>query len=566
MKETAMTSRWYYPKKKTLIQAARGIIPADILFTDAEIFNPFTGTWEDSSFAVSSGIVTGIGSYRAKKEVNLKKKRVVPGLIDAHVHIESSLLAPPEFSRLVASRGTTTIIADPHEIANVRGIDGIRFMLSFRGSLPLDLFIMLPSCVPATPRDAGGAVLPAEDLALFAGEEGVLGLGEVMNVAGVLNADLDITRKLELFSLIDGHAPLLSGKDLNAYILAGIQSDHESTGAEEARQKLERGMYLFVREGSAERNIAAISPLITRWNCPRCTFATDDRHVDMLVDEGHIDDCIRKAVAGGVELEAALRMATLTPAERFRLDDRGALVPGRVADFCLLEKGRIFSVEKVFRRGIIPDLASPVPCIPVNGRFGCNAPQPDDISLKGSGTAKVIGLVPGQIVTESLDLPVEADGIPDTGRDLLKAVVCNRYQAGRIGTALVHGFVLTRGAIAGSVSHDSHNVVAVGVEDQDICRAIALVIRSGGGLAVVSNEEESVLPLPCAGLMSIQPYETVYDSLAELNDHIERLGGIDNALMYLSFLALSVIPRLRITDRGLFDSEKYQDVPVFTGR
>jgi adenine deaminase len=466
----------------------------------------------------------------------------------------------------VASHGTTTIIADPHEIANVCGADGIRFMLSFRGLLPLDLFIMLPSCVPATPRDTGGAVLRAGDLAPFAGEDGVLGLGEMMDVAGVLNGDPDVFRKLDLFSLIDGHAPLLSGKDLNAYIIAGIQSDHESTGAEEARQKLERGLYLFVREGSAERNIAAISPLITRWNCPRCAFATDDRHVDMLVDEGHIDDCIRKAVAGGVELEAALRMATLTPAERFRLDDRGALVPGRVADFCLLEKGRIFSVEKMFRRGIIPDLASPVPCIPVPGRFGCNAPQPDDISLQGSGMAKVIGLVPGQIITERLDLPVRADSVPDIRQDILKAVVCNRYKAGRIGTALVHGFLLSRGAIAGSVSHDSHHVVAAGVEDQDICRAIALVIRSGGGLAVVSGDEESVLPLPCAGLMSIEPYEAVYDSLAELNDHIERLGGIENAFMYLSFLALSVLPRLRITDRGLFDSEVYQDIPVFAGR
>ena len=262
MKETAMTSPWNNIGRKTLIPAARGVVPADILFTNADIFNPFTGTWEDTSFAVSDGIVIGIGSYRAKKEVNLNKRRVIPGLIDAHVHIESSLLAPPEFARLVASHGTTTIIADPHEIANVCGADGIRFMLSFRGSLPLDLFIMLPSCVPATPRDAGGAILSAGDLGLFAGQDGVLGLGEIMNVSGVLNAEPDILLKLDLFPLIDGHAPLLTGKDLNAYIIAGIQSDHESTGAMEAREKLERGMYLFVREGSAERNIRQISPII----------------------------------------------------------------------------------------------------------------------------------------------------------------------------------------------------------------------------------------------------------------------------------------------------------------
>jgi len=563
MKETAMTSPWNNIGRKTLIPAARGVVPADILFTNADIFNPFTGTWEDTSFAVSDGIVIGIGSYRAKKEVNLNKRRVIPGLIDAHVHIESSLLAPPEFARLVASHGTTTIIADPHEIANVCGADGIRFMLSFRGSLPLDLFIMLPSCVPATPRDAGGAILSAGDLGLFAGQDGVLGLGEIMNVSGVLNAEPDILLKLDLFPLIDGHAPLLTGKDLNAYIIAGIQSDHESTGAMEAREKLERGMYLFVREGSAERNIRQISPIISRWNCPRCAFATDDRHVDMLVDAGHIDDCIRKAVACGVELEAALRMATLTPAERFRLDDRGALVPGTVADFCLLEKGRTFSVETTFRRGSVSDLTSPATCSPISGRFRCRAPLPDDISLEGSGPARVIGLVPGQIITDRLTIPIEAETIPDTEHDILKSVVCNRYAADRFGTALVHGFSLSRGAIAGSVSHDSHHIVAVGVEDQDICRAISLVIRSGGGLAVVSSDEESFLSLECAGLMSVQPYQVVYHSLANLKAHIKRIGGIDDALMYLSFLALSVIPRLRITDQGLFDSDRFEYVSVF---
>jgi adenine deaminase len=555
----------YNPGRKTLIPAARGIVPADILFTNAEIFNPFTGDWEDTSFAVSDGIVIGIGSYRAKKEVDLKKNRVVPGLIDAHVHIESSLLAPPEFSRIVASHGTSTVIADPHEIANVCGADGIRYMLSFRGPLPLDLFIMLPSCVPTTSQDKGGAVLDAGDLAPFVGQDGVLGLGEMMNVQGVLNIDPAVFHKLDLFSLIDGHAPLLSGIDLNAYIIAGIQSDHECTSTREALEKLERGMYLFVREGSAERNIRSISPVITRWNCPRCAFATDDRHVDMLVDEGHIDDCIRKAVACGVEEEAALRMATLTPAERFRLDDRGALVPGRIADFCLLHKGRTFSVEKTFRRGKLSDLAGPVECSPISGRFGCRAPQPADISLHGSGTARIIGLVPGQIITDSLAVPVEADKIPDTERDILKVVVCNRYAADRFGTALVHGFSLSRGAIAGSVSHDLHHIVAVGVEDQDICRAISLVVRTGGGLVVVSDDKESLLPLECAGLMSVQPYEVVYHSLTNLKSHIERIGGINEALMYLSFLTLSVIPRLRITDRGLFDSERFQDVPVFSG-
>jgi len=549
--------------RESLVPVALGSSPADMLFENAELFNPFTCEWSPVDFAVKDGIVLGTGRYRAHTTIDLKGRRVVPALIDAHVHIESSLLSPPEYARLVAKHGTTTVIADPHEIANVCGADGLEFMQGWRGKVPIDLFFMLPSCVPATALDRGGAVLGAGDLRAFAGREGVIGLGEVMNVPGVLSRDPGVMEKISLFPIVDGHAPLLSGQDLNAYILAGVQSDHESTGIDEAREKLERGMYLFIREGSTEKNIRAIIPLVTGKTASRCSFCTDDRHADLLVSAGHIDDCIRRAVGYGLEEEIAIRMATLSPTERFLLNDRGAISPGRIADFCLLADGKEFRVEKTFRGGVLPDLETPVPCPPLDGRFACVAPGPADIALSGSGPCRVIGLVPHQIITGSLTFPVDDGDIPDTGRDILKTVVCSRYRKGEIGTALVHGFGIQAGAVAGSISHDSHNIIAVGADDAAICRAIGLVIQNEGGLVVVNGGEESVLPLPCAGLMSVLPYGDVSNALGRLNRHVAAIGGRDETFMYLSFLALTVIPSLRVTERGLFDVEAFSDVPLW---
>jgi len=550
--------------RQDLIDTARGFRTTGTLFRNAEVFNPFTGEWQLTDFAVEKGRVTGTGHYRAHTEVDLKGRRVVPGLIDSHVHIESSLLCPSEFARLVAGHGTTTVIADPHEIANVCGASGIDYMLSYRGKIPLDLFIMLPSCVPATPSDIGGAVLEAEDLAVFREREGVIGLGEVMNVPGVLGSDPALFRKLDLFTIIDGHAPLLTGKDLSAYIAAGIQSDHECTSASEAREKIRKGMFVYLREGSTERNIRSLLPAVTRENSNRVSFATDDRHVDMIFDQGHIDDCIRKAISSGLEPEVALRMATLSPAERFGLHDRGALAPGRVADFCVLSPGEEFIVDQTFRRGLPVRTDTGLPCIPMAGKFQTNPPRPGDISLQGSGMARVIGIVPDQIISVPLVYDVDPDDVPDTNRDLLKVVVCSRYHPGRIATGLVHGFSLAEGAMAGSVSHDAHNVIAVGVSDDEICRAMARVIEAQGGLAVVSDTRVSLLPLPCAGLMSAEPYERVYSDLQSLNRHLRDIGAIDQAFMHLSFLALTVIPHLRITDRGLFDVDAFAHVPVYT--
>jgi adenine deaminase len=559
-----MVTDQFSSSRKNIVDAALGVRTSDIVFRNAEIFNPFTSEWETTDFAVKDGMVSGTGVYVGNADQDLKGRRVVPGLIDSHVHTESSLLCPPEFGRLVAAHGTTTVITDPHEIANVCGSQGIEFMLSCLPKLPIDMFVMLPSCVPATPFDVGGAVLEATDLAVFKGRTGVLGLGEVMNVPGVLKGDPDLYRKLDLFVLIDGHAPLLSGYNLSAYLAAGIQSDHECTDLSEVREKLKKGMFIYLREGSTERNIRVIIPAITMKNVSRFSFATDDRHVDMLLEEGHIDDCIRKAVAYGLELDIALRMATLSAAERFGLHDRGALAPGRVADFCVLAPGTEFRVEKTFRRGIPVGATPPqAPCPQVSGRFGSIPPRPEEIVLDGYGRANVIGLIPRQIVTSRLTFSIGPGAIPDKERDILKAVVCNRYRAGRIGTGLVHGFGLTTGAIAGSISHDAHNVVAVGVHDQDICRAISLVIAAGGGLAVVDGGQESLLRLECAGLMSVKPYEEVYDTLIALKSHVNLIGGIEDAFMYLSFLALTVVPSLRITDRGMFDVEACSEVPIF---
>ncbi|MDD1705731.1 MAG: adenine deaminase [Methanoregulaceae archaeon] len=549
----------------SLIQAARGLTYADILFTNAVVFNPFIGEWEQTGFAVKDGVVIGPGRFRARHRIDLKGRRVVAGLIDAHVHIESSLLSPPEFARLVSEHGATTVFADPHEIANVCGTGGIDFMLGWRGRIPIDLFIMLPSCVPATPLDMGGAALGPRDLAGYKGRDGILGLGEVMNVQGVFSEDPDMMEKIRLFPLVDGHAPLLSGKELNAYIAAGIQSDHESSGYDEAGEKLERGMFLFIREGSTEKNIPAIIPLVSWKNVSRCSFATDDRHADILERDGHIDDCIRKAVASGLEEELAIRMATLSAAERFSLNDRGALSPGRIADFCILAPGKEFLVEKTFRRGALVVPGPPASCPPLGGRFCCEAPAVQDIAVAGKGSALVIGLVPHQIITRRIVCHIDPGDIPDTRKDILKAVVCSRYRKGRVGTGLVHGFGFTSGAIAGSVSHDSHNIVAVGSRDDDLIRAIDLVIRNQGGLVVVSGKDSTVLPLGCAGLMSVQRYEEVCNSLRRLNKHTEEIGGREDSFMYLSFLALSVIPSLRITERGLFDVDRFMDVPVFSG-
>jgi adenine deaminase len=548
-----------------LIAAARGIVPADIVYRNAEIFDAFSGGWEHADLAVKGDTIVGIGrSYQGLREQDLHGRYLLPGLIDAHVHIESSLLLPHEYARLVARHGTTTVIADPHEIANVAGIAGIEFMLSGREQAATDILFMLPSCVPAIPADVGGAVLDASALAPFIGREGVLGIGEMMNVPGVLEGNPKVLAKLALSGIRDGHAPLLSGNDLNAYILAGLQSDHECTNRDEAEEKLRRGMYIYIREGSTEHNIAALVPLVTAANVSRCCFATDDCHADLLEHDGHIDRCIRRAVACGLEPELAIRMATLSAAERFGLADRGALAPGRRADLCVIDNLKDVTVLRTIlsgREAPITIRGVPLPALPPGIR--CSTPSSRQIRITGAGRARVIGLVPRQIITETLRFDIEADSVPDRSRDVLKAVVCNRYGQPRIGIGLVHGFGFTHGAIAASIAHDAHNIVAVGVEDKEILRALDGVIRAQGGMAAVIGKNITLLPLDCGGLMSTLPYPDVVGRLDNLHVITSEMEGIDDPFMYLSFLALTVIPALRLTDRGVFDAVAFRDVPLY---
>lgn len=560
-----MKEQWL---REHLLPVARGIELADVVFQNAEIYNPFSCDWETGDLAVKGGYIAGIGKYRGHSTVDLKGKKIVPGLLDAHVHIESSLLTPYEYGRLVLSHGTTTVVADPHEIANVCGKAGIEYMLAGRNEIPLDIFLMLPSCVPATPLEEGGATLTAADLKPFLSRDRVLGLAEMMNVPGVLSGDPEVEEKLALTRIRDGHAPLLTGKDLNAYVLSGLQSDHECTRRDEAEEKLRRGMYIFMREGSTERNIGELAPIVRPCRSSRCSFATDDCHADLLLRNGHIDRCIRSAVENGLDLEVALRMATLTTADRFGLSDRGALAPGRLADFCVLDNtSPVFRILQTFKRGnlwVDPKKSGKPPRI-IQKPFVCSVPKLADLQIHGSGNARVIGLVTGQIVTEDLRFDVDAKDVPDTTRDILKVIVCSRYREHRIGIGLVHGFGIHEGAIAASISHDSHNVVAVGVSDEDLVNALGLVIKSNGGMVAVSGKEKTVLPLACAGLMSSRPFEEVVETLDLLRVHTDQMGAIPDPFMYLSFLALTVIPNLRVTDRGFFDVTSFRDVGIFTG-
>jgi adenine deaminase len=549
------------PEKNDMIAAARGTLPADLVIRNAKIFNPFTGSWDEGDLAVKDRHILGIGEYTGTAELDLAGKYIIPGLIDSHVHIESSLLTPREYARLVARHGTTTVIADPHEIANVAGTRGLEFMLREREGAAIDIRYMLPSCVPATPLDVGGATLTSRDLERFAGREGIAGLGEMMNFPGVLAGDPEVLAKIALCPVRDGHAPFLSGNDLNAYILTGLQSDHECTTRAEAEEKLKKGMYIYIREGSTERNIEELAPLVTPLTVSRCCFATDDCHTDLLMNDGHIDRCIRRAIACGIPVGLALRMATLSAAERFGLHDRGALVPGRRADFCIVSDPEKFFVERVFVGG--REFAGNVPARPdeLAVPFRCTAPTAADIRIHGTGTARVIGLVPHQIVTELLSR--KWDGVHKPGEDILKVVVCNRYGRDARGIGLVHGFGFNNGAIASSIAHDAHNLAAVGTSDDAILHAIGEVIRMQGGMAAVCGSERASLPLDCGGLMSSLPYTEVVAQLAALQGVTRKIGGIEDPFMYLSFLSLTVIPALRITDRGVFDGAAFRDVPLF---
>ena len=540
------------------------VLEADLLLTNGLVFNPFTLEWNNDAIAITGGRIIGLGDYPAKKVRDCSGYHITPGFIDAHAHIESSFLPPGEYSRLAAQHGTTTTIADPHEIANVCGIEGIRYML--QSPSITDIRYALPSCVPATPMDECAEPLLADTLASFLKTDtSLIALGEVMNVPGVLACDPDLIQKLGFFSCREGHAPMLTGSSLDAYICAGIQSDHETTGYREGYEKLRRGMYLYIREGSTEKNLIELIPLATRTTAPRCCFCTDDRDVTELMQKGVIDDCIRLAIARGCEPEIAYRIATLSAAERFSLYDRGACTPGRRADLVILSDMERCTIHDVLIAGISyrEVQTSPAPKTPFYP-FHATTPAALDLEITESGIATVVSLNRNRIDTSVMRVPVNGKTLPDLSRDILKAVVVSRYTPDKMGIGLVHGFSMKKGAIASSVSHDSHNIIAVGTSDEEICLALGAVIEHKGGVTIVHEDELYLLPLSIAGLMSDMPAHDVAKKLSEIEDCVARWEGLEDAFMYLSFLALTVIPEVRITERGVFDGRTFEDIPLFS--
>ena len=554
------------------IKAAMGEIYADLLIKNAQVINVFSGEIQKTDVAVFQGMIAGFGRYKAKKTIDIRGMYLSPGLIDGHVHIESSMVLPIEFATGVAPLGTTTVVIDPHEIANVFGLEGIKFMAEYSKNIPLDIFIMLPSCVPATDMETSGGRLGYHDLSTFADKPWVLGLAEMMNYSGVIHRDNSVLKKIDIMKgkVIDGHAPGLSGKGLNAYISAGIRSDHECTTIEEAREKLEKGMYIMLREGTIAKNLKTLLPFITTENSRRFMFVTDDRNPVDIVNEGHINFMVKTAIKWGIDPVTAVRMATLNPAEYFRLNKFGAIAPGYNADFIFFDNLKSFNIKKVFKRGrlvaengcLIPEIPSENP-IHLRCSMNVKPISIDNLKIKVRGRLiKVIEIISGQLITRKKIEKAKIDGeivVADVDRDILKVAVIERHlSSGNIGIGFVEGFGLKKGAIASSVSHDSHNIITVGTSDRDMMCAVNEIIHLKGGQVVVSDEDiiES-FPLPVAGLMSDKSLNEVKDGVERLNFAAKRLGcPLTNPFMSLSFLSLSVIPELKITDKGLIDVEK----------
>ena len=555
------------------LSVARGEQPAELLFKNAQLVNVLSGEIHETNVAVDDGRVIGFGDYEAREIIDIAGAYLAPSLIDGHFHVESAMVTIPEFARAVVPHGTGAMVIDPHEYANVLGMDGIRYVLESSKNLPIDFFIMLPSCVPATHLETAGARFTADDLAFMMSDDRIAGVAELMNYPGVFLGHESELAKIDAGrgKVIDGHAPGLRGKNLNAYALAGVRSDHESTELEEAREKLRLGMHLLVREGSTERNLEHIIALVTPQNSANCSFATDDKLPGDLVNEGHIDHSIRKAIALGVPPVTAIQMGTINTARYYRLKNQGAIAPRYWADFIVVDDLAEFKVRRVYKKGALvaengrylptasPPTDQPRSTMNLSYRAPADFEVPD--SRNGSGKKiRVIEIVPHQIVTkEVLAAPKVAGGkiVSDPERDIMKLVVVERHRAtGNVGVGFVRGFGLKRGALGSTVAHDAHNVVVVGVSDSDIVAAIrALQEMRGGQVAVADGKIEASLPLPIAGLVSDQPLEVVIQKIAELKSAAARLGStLDAPFMSLSFLSLSPIPALKLTDQGLVDA------------
>ncbi|MEY2547200.1 MAG: adenine deaminase [Verrucomicrobiota bacterium] len=552
------------------LRVARGEEPAELVFRNARLVNVLSGEIHDANVAVDGGRVVGIGDYDAKEVVDLAGAFLAPSLIDGHFHVESTMVTLPEFVRAVVPHGTGAMVIDPHEYANVLGMDGIRYVLESIKNLPIDFFIMLPSCIPATHLETAGARFTADDLALMIADDRIAGIAELMNYPGVFLGMESELAKIEAGKgkVIDGHAPGLRGKNLNAYALAGVRSDHESTEIDEAREKLRLGMHLLVREGSTERNLEHIIGLVTPQNSANCSFATDDKLPGDLVREGHIDHSIRKAISLGVAPITAMQMGTINTARHYRLRNFGAIAPRYWADFIVLDDLEKMSILRVYKKGkLIAEngryIGEKLPTVPQprsTMNLSYRAPEDFEMSANGAKKIRVIEIVPHQIVTKCAIEPAKIDKgklVADSSRDILKLVVVERHgSTGNVGVGFVRGFGLQRGALGSTVAHDAHNVVVVGTNDADIIAAVeALQKMRGGQVAIVDLATVAALPLPIAGLVSDQPLEIVIEKIAELNAAAAKLGcKLDAPFMTLSFMSLSPIPELKLTDQGLVDS------------
>ena len=558
------------PSLERLLAVARGDEPADLVVRGGRVLSVFTREWLDCDVAIADGFVAGLGSYDGRDVLDATARFVVPGFVDAHVHIESSKLMVDEFARLVLPFGTTTVVADPHEIANVLGSDGVHWLLDVSAALPLDVYFMAPSCVPASPFESPRRPFSLGDLEGLLRRTHVLGVAEMMNFPGVVEGAQGELAKLDLAAHVDGHAPGLAGARLNAYAATGIASDHEAVTADEGRERLRAGMWLLVREASAARNLTDLVPLLLEFGPARIAFCTDDREPEHIADEGHVNSMVRTAVALGVAAEDALAMASFSGAAYHGLARHGAIAPGYQADLLLLEDLESFVPEIVLKRGRatgeieripVPDWAlHTVRLAPIGVR---------DLAIPSDGgPVRVIGLVPGQIVTDALvDEPTVVDGcaVADPERDLAKIAVLERHLAtGRIGKGLVRGFGLGRGAFGSTVAHDAHNLVVVGVDDESIVTVVRRLAERGGGIVVADGDAVlAELPLPVAGLLSDRELADVLASSREVDAAAHELGvDVPHPFQSLAFLTLSVIPSLRITDRGLVDVERFELVPL----
>ena len=553
-------------KKQRIIAAAAGREPADLVLKNATFVNVFSNELSTMDIAVAEGLIVGMGSYQGRSEVDCTGKIVLPGFLDAHIHLESSLVSPTEFVKAVLPHGTTTVVTDPHEIANVMGTDGIEYMLQATEDLPVDVRFMLPSCVPATPLDESGAILDYRAIDSFYDHPRVQGLAEMMNFVGAINGDEQTVEKIVAAQAhhkkIDGHAPDLQGNDLNAYIAAGVYSDHECHDVKDAIAKLERGQFIMIREGTAARNLEALMPLLTGKYADRCMFCTDDKHPNDLLEKGHIDYIVKKAISLGADPITAVKVACHNAARYFLLNNRGGISPGYLADFVIIDNFQDFNIEQVYKKGVlmvdhgeIQDFPSPEiePYLVERAHktFHVAALTAEDFAEKR--LRGIIGMVDGEITTVDAGY---SDRI-DVEYDVLKIAVVERHKnTHHIGIGYIQGYGLKSGAVATSISHDSHNIIVVGTNETDMAAAVNRVVELNGGIVVWDGGQSvAEVPLAIAGIMSDEPLVTVNEKLETAKDAAHKLGvnpGID-PFMTLSFMALPVIPSLRITTRGVFD-------------